>query len=59
MLNFPGGPKAEPSDVTGSVHGAPKDEALKKFKKAYPSAASMGTGFAAYGADVPIFAPST
>jgi len=29
MLNFPGGPKAEPSDVTGSVHGAPKEEAPK------------------------------
>jgi len=29
MLKFPGGPKAEPSDVTGSVHGAPKEEAPK------------------------------
>jgi flagellar motility protein MotE (MotC chaperone) len=24
-LNFPGAPKADPSDVTGSVHGAPKE----------------------------------
>ena len=29
MLKFPGGPKAEPSDVTGSMHGAPKEEAPK------------------------------
>src|SRR5262249_15750931 len=25
MLNFPGGSKADPADVTGSVHGAPKE----------------------------------
>src|ERR1700746_2814169 len=25
MLNFPGGPKADPADITGSVHGAPKE----------------------------------
>ncbi len=37
--------------VEKALPGAPKDEALKKFKKAYPSAAQMGTGFAAYGAD--------
>jgi valyl-tRNA synthetase len=30
---------------------APPDEALAKFKKAYPSAAQMGKGFAAYGTD--------
>jgi valyl-tRNA synthetase len=30
---------------------APTDEALAKFKKAYPSAAQMGKGFAAYGTD--------
>ncbi|HVY46173.1 MAG TPA: valine--tRNA ligase, partial [Minicystis sp.] len=37
--------------VEKALPGAPKDEALKKFKKAYPSAAQMGAGFAAYGAD--------
>ncbi|HEX6766783.1 MAG TPA: valine--tRNA ligase, partial [Polyangiaceae bacterium] len=30
---------------------APAEEALAKFKKAYPSVAQMGTGFAAYGTD--------
>jgi valyl-tRNA synthetase len=30
---------------------APPDEALTKFKKAYPSVAQMGKGFAAYGTD--------
>jgi len=30
---------------------APPDEALVKFKKAYPSVAQMGQGFAAYGTD--------
>jgi valyl-tRNA synthetase len=30
---------------------APREEALAKFKKAYPSVAQMGTGFAAYGTD--------
>jgi flagellar motility protein MotE (MotC chaperone) len=25
VFNFPGSPKADPSDVTGSVHGAPKE----------------------------------
>jgi flagellar motility protein MotE (MotC chaperone) len=29
MLNFPGAPKVDPNDVTGSVHGAPKEEAPK------------------------------
>ena len=24
-FNFPGAPKSDPSDVTGSVHGAPKE----------------------------------
>jgi valyl-tRNA synthetase len=37
--------------VDKAMPGAPKEDALKKFKKAYPSAAQMGTGFAAYGAD--------
>src|SRR6185369_10356732 len=39
------------SVVAEALPGAPREEALKKFKKAYPSAASMGEGFAAYGAD--------
>jgi valyl-tRNA synthetase len=30
---------------------APPEEALAKFKKAYPSVAQMGKGFAAYGTD--------
>ncbi|HEX6272476.1 MAG TPA: valine--tRNA ligase [Polyangiaceae bacterium] len=30
---------------------APAEEALAKFKKAYPSVAQMGKGFAAYGTD--------
>ncbi|MEO6419862.1 MAG: valine--tRNA ligase, partial [Polyangiaceae bacterium] len=34
-----------------TLPGAPAAEALAKFKKAYPSAASMGTGFPAFGAD--------
>jgi flagellar motility protein MotE (MotC chaperone) len=29
MLNFPGAPRIDPADVTGSVHGAPKEEAPK------------------------------
>ncbi|UQA62155.1 valine--tRNA ligase [Polyangium aurulentum] len=37
--------------VDKALPGAPKDEALRKFKKAYPSAAQMGAGFASYGAD--------
>jgi valyl-tRNA synthetase len=37
--------------VQKALPGAPLDEALKKFKKAYPSAASLGSGFPAYGAD--------
>jgi flagellar motility protein MotE (MotC chaperone) len=26
MLNYPGGPKGDPDDITGSAHGAPKKE---------------------------------
>src|SRR5207248_2800694 len=37
MLNFPGAPKIDPSDVTGSVHGAPK-EAPKKEEAPHPAA---------------------
>jgi valyl-tRNA synthetase len=45
--------------VDKALPGAPKEESLKKFKKAYPSAASMGTGFAAYGADALRFTLAT
>ncbi len=37
--------------VTKTLPGAPESEALSKFKKAYPSAAAMGGGFPAFGAD--------
>jgi valyl-tRNA synthetase len=37
--------------VKKSLPDAPLEEALTKFKKAYPSAASMGQGFAACGTD--------
>ena len=37
--------------VQKTLPGAPVAEALAKFKKAYPSAAQMGAGFPAFGAD--------
>jgi valyl-tRNA synthetase len=37
--------------VQKALPGAPLEEATRKFKKAYPSTAQMGQGFAAYGAD--------
>ena len=37
--------------VKKTLPGAPEGEALAKFKKAYPSAAAMGNGFPAFGAD--------
>jgi valyl-tRNA synthetase len=37
--------------VAKALPGAPEAEALAKFKKAYPSAAAMGGGFPAFGAD--------
>jgi valyl-tRNA synthetase len=37
--------------VAKALPGAPEAEALTKFKKAYPSAAQMGAGFPAFGAD--------
>ncbi len=37
--------------VSKTMPGAPEAESLSKFKKAYPSAASMGTGFPAFGTD--------
>jgi valyl-tRNA synthetase len=39
--------------------GAPEQEALSKFKKAYPSAAQMGAGFPAFGADALRFTLAT
>jgi flagellar motility protein MotE (MotC chaperone) len=33
MLNFPGAPKVDPSDVTGSVHGAPKEAKKEEAPK--------------------------
>jgi valyl-tRNA synthetase len=37
--------------VQKTLPGAPPEEALAKFKKSYPSAAQMGAGFPAFGAD--------
>ncbi len=37
--------------VQKALPGAGKQEALNKFKKAYPSTAQMGAGFPAYGTD--------
>ncbi|CAN5595988.1 valine--tRNA ligase [soil metagenome] len=37
--------------VEKTAAGAPPEEALAKFKKAYPSAAQMGQGFPAFGTD--------
>jgi valyl-tRNA synthetase len=37
--------------VDKAMPGAPREEALAKFKKSYPSAAQMGAGFPAFGAD--------
>jgi valyl-tRNA synthetase len=45
--------------VDKALPGAPKEEALRKFKKAYPSAATMGSSFAAYGADALRFTLAT
>src|SRR4029077_15258223 len=42
-----------------TLPGAPEAEALAKFKKAYPSAAQMGTGFPAFGADALRFTLAT
>ena len=47
------------SVVEKTLPGAPRDESLKKFKKAYPSASQMGAGFSAYGADALRFTLST
>ena len=45
--------------VEKALPGAPHEEALRKFKKAYPSAAQMGTSFAAYGGDALRFTLAT
>ncbi len=45
--------------IKKTMPGAPEGEALTKFKKAYPSAATMGTGFPAFGADAVRFTLST
>ncbi len=45
--------------VKKTLPGAPEQEAMTKFKKAYPSAATMGTGFPAFGADALRFTLST
>ena len=37
--------------VDKSLPGAPRDEAVAKFKKSYPSMAKMAEGFPAFGAD--------
>jgi valyl-tRNA synthetase len=37
--------------VRKALPGAPPGDALARFKKAYPSAAQLGTGFPAFGAD--------
>ncbi|HEY8090346.1 MAG TPA: class I tRNA ligase family protein, partial [Polyangiaceae bacterium] len=52
-------------DPLDLVHGAtfakmsPDAESLARFKKAYPSAAAMGTGFPAFGADAVRFTLAT
>jgi valyl-tRNA synthetase len=48
------------TDVTKkTMPGASEAEALTKFKKAYPSAAQMGQGFPAFGADALRFTLAT
>jgi valyl-tRNA synthetase len=45
--------------VQKTMPGAPEGESMAKFKKAYPSAAAMGTGFPAFGADAVRFTLAT
>jgi valyl-tRNA synthetase len=45
--------------VEKALPGAAQGEALAKFKKAYPSAAAMGSGFPAFGADAVRFTLAT
>jgi valyl-tRNA synthetase len=48
-----------PEMLDHTMPGVPAAEALAKFKKAYPSAASMGDGFPAFGADAVRFTLAT
>ncbi|MEI7892026.1 MAG: valine--tRNA ligase [Myxococcales bacterium] len=45
--------------VTKTAAGASEAEAMAKFKKAYPSASQLGTGFPAFGADAVRFTLAT
>jgi valyl-tRNA synthetase len=45
--------------LESTMPGVPEAEALAKFKKAYPSAATMGDGFPAFGADAVRFTLAT
>jgi valyl-tRNA synthetase len=45
--------------VKKTLPGAPEAEALARFKKAYPSAGAMGSGFQAFGADAVRFTLAT
>jgi valyl-tRNA synthetase len=45
--------------VAKTLPGAPEGEALAKFKKAYPSAGTMGNGFPAFGTDALRFTLAT
>jgi flagellar motility protein MotE (MotC chaperone) len=49
-LNFPGGRKADPSDITGSVHEKPKEEAAAK-PAAPPEAPPKPDGVVVYPPD--------
>jgi flagellar motility protein MotE (MotC chaperone) len=42
MLNFPGAPRIDPNDVTGSVHGAPKEAKEEAPKPAAPDTKPEG-----------------
>ncbi len=42
MLNFPGAPKVDPNDVTGSVHGAPEAKKEEAPKPAAPDTKPEG-----------------
>jgi valyl-tRNA synthetase len=51
--------KAFADMVKSTQPGVPDGEALAKFRKAYPSTAAMGGGFAAFGADAVRFTLAT
>ncbi len=48
-----------PEMLANTMPGVPEAEAIAKFKKAYPSAAGMGDGFPAFGADAVRFTLAT